>query len=121
MLVAPVLDAASIVIFVALGRRSHDEGGGFTTTLEIAAPFLIALGIAWLVLRAWRQPTRPRTGAELALVTVALGQLLRRVVFERGTATAFVVVSLIMTGLLFVGWRLGYRALRPRFVRAETE
>jgi Protein of unknown function (DUF3054) len=121
MLVAPLVDAASILVFVAFGRRSHDESGGLTTTFEIAAPFLIALGIAWLALRAWRQPTDPRSGATIAFITAGLGQLLRRLFFDRGTAFAFVVVSVIATGTLFVGWRLGYRALRPRFARERAD
>ncbi|MEY4173948.1 MAG: hypothetical protein RI900_1113, partial [Actinomycetota bacterium] len=42
------LDAVFVLLFVALGRSSHDEGGNAVTgTLSVAAPFLIALVVGW--------------------------------------------------------------------------
>jgi len=107
VLVALAADAASLVLFAALGRRSHDEtgsvvGGAFST----AAPFLLALVAGWLIVRAWRSPMAWRTGAVLWPVTVMVGMVLRRTVFDRGTAAAFVVVATLFVGLFLVGWRL---------------
>lgn len=103
---AAVFDAVSVVVFVAVGRRSHDEGGNVVVeTAKVAAPFLIALAVAWVVLRAWRRPVALVTGVGIWVITVALGMLLRRTVFDRGTAASFVVVASIATGVLLLGWR----------------
>ena len=104
---AATLDVLAIVCFVAVGRRTHDEDGNVVLGLiEVAAPFLIAAAIGWLVGQAWRAPAALTTGAAVWVVTVALGMLLRRFVFDRGTATSFVVVATIATGVLLLGWRL---------------
>jgi hypothetical protein len=39
-------------------------------------------------------------------VTVAVGMLLRNLVFDRGTALPFIIVATCFTGALLVGWRL---------------
>ncbi len=103
---AAAFDVVAVVVFVAAGRRSHDEGGNaLVQTAKVAAPFLIALGVGWLVLRAWQRPEAIRTGAGVWVVTVALGMLLRRTVFDRGTAASFVIVATLVTGALLLGWR----------------
>ena len=104
---AATLDVLAIVCFVAVGRRTHDEDGNVVLGLiEVAAPFLIAAAVGWLVGRAWRAPAALTTGATVWVVTVVLGMVLRRFVFDRGTATSFVVVATIATGVLLLGWRL---------------
>ena len=104
---AAMLDVLAIVCFVAVGRRTHDEDGNVVLGLiEVAAPFLIAAVVGWLVVRAWRAPAALITGATVWVITVALGMVLRRFVFDRGTATSFVVVATIATGVLLLGWRL---------------
>jgi MFS-type transporter involved in bile tolerance (Atg22 family) len=102
VIVAAALDVLAVVIFVALGRRSHDES---TSLLAIAAPFLIALAIGWLATRAWHSPTVLRTGAAVWVITVVCGVLLRRFVFDRGTAASFIVVTTLVLGLFLLGWR----------------
>ena len=103
---AAAFDVVAVIVFVAAGRRSHDEGGNaLVETAKVAAPFLLALGAGWLVLRAWRRPEALRTGAGIWVVTVALGMLLRRTVFDRGTAVSFVIVATLVTGALLLGWR----------------
>lgn len=103
--IAALLDAVAIVLFVVLGRRSHDEGSAIGGTLEVAAPFLLAGALGWVVARAWRRPSALPTGVAVWLVTVAAGLLLRRTVFDRGTAVSFVIVATIVLGALVVGWR----------------
>jgi hypothetical protein len=103
---AAAFDVVAVIVFVAAGRRSHDEGGNaLAETAKVAAPFLLALGVAWFVVRAWRRPEAIRTGAGVWVVTVALGMLLRRTVFDRGTAASFVIVATLVTGALLLGWR----------------
>jgi hypothetical protein len=104
---AALLDLASVVVFVAIGRRSHDEDGNVVVgALKVAAPFLIALVVAWAALQAWRRPDALRTGVPVWVVTVALGMVLRHWVFDRGTATSFIVVASIALGVLMLGWRV---------------
>lgn len=106
--IAASFDVAAIILFVAIGRRSHDEGNGVQGILRVAAPFLIGLAAGWLVARAWKTPTRLTTGMVIWPVTVAVGMVLRRVVFEDGTALSFIIVATIFTGALLVGWRALY-------------
>ncbi len=103
-----LLDVTSVVIFVALGRRTHDAGNGILGYLEVAAPFVLALVVAWLVvlLSKW-DPQTLVTGAVIAALTWLLGLLLRATVFDGGTATAFVIVA----GLFLFATMLGWRAL----------
>lgn len=104
---AALLDAAAVVLFVAVGRNNHDEGGSpVAETLKVAAPFLIALTVGWVVARAWQRPDALRTGLVIWPITVALGMVLRHWVFDRGTATSFIVVASIATAVLLLGWRL---------------
>lgn len=104
---AVVADVVSILAFVAFGRRTHDEGGNVVLgALEVAAPFLIAAAIGWLVARAWRTPLDPTTGTIVWLSTVVVGMVLRRFVFDRGTATPFIIVATVATLVLVVGWRV---------------
>ncbi|MFT3852807.1 MAG: DUF3054 domain-containing protein [Ilumatobacteraceae bacterium] len=112
---AVVVDVTCIVLFVILGRRSHDEGGSFVSaTAHVAAPFLVALVVGWLLARGWRNPTGLATVGVVWVVTVALGMVLRHVVFDDGTAAAFVVVASIFTFVLLFGWRLLYnKVLAP--------
>jgi len=103
---AAVLDVVAVLVFVVAGRRSHDEGGNVVTgAIGVAAPFLLALAAGWLATRAWRRPTAVTVGVGVWIGTVAVGMVLRRVVFDRGTATSFVVVATLVTGALLVGWR----------------
>jgi hypothetical protein len=98
-------DVVGILVFVAAGRRSHDEGTGVGGVIEVAAPFLIALVVGWLALRAWRHPRRIVVGAALVPIVIAVGMVLRRTAFDRGTAASFVVVATIVVAALLVGWR----------------
>ena len=87
--VAVGLDVFVVVLFVALGLRTHEEESAYAAILVTAAPFLIGLGLAWLVARAWRRPTAILTGLMIWPVTVLLGMLLRSGLFDRGTAASW--------------------------------
>jgi len=101
---AALLDAGFIALFVAIGRRNHDEDATVTGYLGTVWPFLVALLIGWAVLRAWRAPTTVRTGVTLWPIVVIVGMLLRRLSGD-GTALAFVIVATVFLGLTLVGWR----------------
>ena len=100
-----------MVLFVAIGRRNHDESTAIDGIATVAAPFLIALAVAWLSSRAWRTPGSMRTSLIVWLVTVFGGLELRHFVFNRGTATPFVIVATLVLGVLIVGGRFAVRRL----------
>jgi hypothetical protein len=108
------IDVFAVVLFVALGRRTHDEGSAFAGVMETAAPFLIGLGAGWLVARAWKRPASVFTGLVVWPTTVLVGMIMRNLVFDRGTATSFVIVATLFLGALLVGWRLVFSALARR-------
>ncbi len=110
-----LIDVACVVLFVILGRRNHHESGSFlSATLKVAAPFLIALVVGWLLARGWRNPTALSTVVIVWVVTIALGMVLRHFVFDRGTATAFIIVAAVVTFVLLFGWRLLYNRVLAR-------
>ncbi|WP_295013086.1 DUF3054 domain-containing protein [uncultured Microbacterium sp.] len=110
-------DVVLVIVFAAIGRASHEHGVDPGGVVETAWPFLVGLGVGWLVLRAWRAPAAPlRTGLPLVVSTVVLGMILR-VVSGGGTAVAFIVVATITLLVFLVGWR-GVAALVAR-IRAR--
>ncbi len=111
-----VADAASIVIFVAIGRKNHDEGEAASGIFRVAAPFLLALLVGWAITRAWKEPLSQRSGVLISLTTIVLGMLLRNIVFDDGTATAFIIVATVFLGTLLNGWRL---LARTRLTRSN--
>jgi hypothetical protein len=116
---AAAIDVLSIVLFVVLGRRTHDEGGSVVVeAAKVAAPFLIGLALGWLVARAWKAPTAPyTTGIVIWLVTLIAGMLLRRFAFDDGTALPFIIVASLFTLLLLVGWRVVHEWWEARRAR----
>jgi uncharacterized SAM-binding protein YcdF (DUF218 family) len=103
---AAVVDALLVVLFVVLGRGSHDDGSAVGGTLRIAAPFLMALAAGWLLgRRRWATPLRIPFGIHLWGVTVVVGMALRHWAFDRGTAPSFIVVAAIVLGAFLLGWR----------------
>lgn len=104
--VAAVLDVVAITVFVAAGRRTHDQEPGLLGVFTTAAPFLIALVMGWIAARAWRRPFALVTGVIVWIATIVVGMPLRNLVFDRGTATSFVLVATGFTFATLVGWRL---------------
>ena len=101
-----IVDVVAVVVFVAIGRRNHDEGTAISGVLSVAAPFLIALIASWVGLRTWNEPYTRRSWAATWAVTVFVGLLLRRLVFDRGIATPFIIVATITLGVLLAVGRL---------------
>jgi hypothetical protein len=111
---AALADIVAIVVFVAIGRRNHDEGTTIANIAGVAAPFLIALAVGWIVARAWARPMQVEAAFIIWPVTVALGMVLRNLVFDRGTALPFIIVATAVTGVFLVGWRMvATRATHP--------
>jgi uncharacterized membrane protein (GlpM family) len=105
LVLAVALDVLAVLIFVVVGRRNHDEGNALRATVETAVPFLTGLLAGWCAVRAWRRPLGVLTGVAVWPVTVLVGMIVRRWVFDRGTATSFVIVATLFLGACLVGWR----------------
>ena len=111
---AALTDIVAIVVFVAIGRRNHDEGTSISGIATVAAPFLIALLVGWIAARAWARPMQVEAAFIIWPVTVALGMVLRNLVFDRGTALPFIIVATAVTGVFLIGWRMiAARAAHP--------
>jgi hypothetical protein len=99
------IDVVCVLVFCALGRRSHDEGLNAAGIAGTAWPFLSGTALGWLASQAWRRPTAVYpTGVVVWLCTVAVGMLLRKAT-SAGVATSFIVVASSVTALLLLGWR----------------
>ncbi|GAA2070807.1 DUF3054 domain-containing protein [Actinomadura alba] len=112
VMVAAALDLCCVIVFVVIGRSSHDEAGSLAGAATTAWPFLVGMAAGWAASRAWRNPAGlVPVGVAVWLATVALGMVLRAV-SGQGTALAFAVVSLIFLGVTMLGWRAVARHLR---------
>ena len=105
---------------MAIGRREHERDSAIAGLIETAAPFLLALALAWVLLRAWQRPTDWRTGLGIWATTLVAGMVLRNVVFDDGTATAFVIVAAAFLALFLVGWRVAFGVFERRSTRASA-
>jgi hypothetical protein len=98
-------DMLCVLVFCAVGRRSHDEGLNITGIVTTAWPFLTGTAIGWLAARAWQRPTAVvPTGVVIWLCTVVIGMVLRKA-SSAGVAASFVVVAASVTAVLLLGWR----------------
>ncbi len=99
-------DIFCVLLFCAVGRRSHAEGLTVVGIAETAWPFLTGAVAGWVLVRGWRRPAAlVPTGVAVWVSTVAVGMLLRGATGQ-GVAASFVVVASIATALLLLGWRL---------------
>jgi hypothetical protein len=99
------IDAIGVLVFCAVGRRSHDEGFSITGVATTAWPFLTGTVVGWLASRAWQRPAAVvPTGVVVWLCTVVVGMLLRKA-SSAGVAASFVVVAASVIAVLLLGWR----------------
>ena len=119
MVVAALADIVAVVVFVAIGRRNHKEGEAVDAVLTVAAPFLIALAVGWIAARAWTRPMQVDAAFIIWPITVALGMVLRNLVFDRGTALPFIIVATLVLGVFLVGWRM-LAAVAERRISPKT-
>jgi len=101
-----ILDGLVVVGFVVIGREDHGFSSDLSDYVRVAAPFLVGLAATVVAVRAWASPRAPLTGLYLALGTVVVGMLLRRFVWDDGTARPFVIVTTLFLIAGMVGWRL---------------
>ncbi len=107
-------DVLCVVVFCALGRRSHAESLTIAGIAETAWPFLTGTVLGWLASRGWQRPTSlAPTGIVVWLSTVVVGMVLRKLT-AASVAGPFIVVASLTTAVLLLGWRAALAGLRSR-------
>ncbi|ABG96940.1 MULTISPECIES: DUF3054 domain-containing protein [Rhodococcus] len=106
---ALALDVVLVIVFCAIGRRSHDEANALTGLATTAWPFLTGLAVGWLATVALYRDKFDAflivpTGIAVWLSTLVVGMLLR-VVSGQGTAFSFVLVAGTVLAVFLLGWR----------------
>ncbi|WP_174188662.1 DUF3054 domain-containing protein [Nocardia barduliensis] len=114
-------DVLLVVVFCAIGRRSHDEAV-LAGLLRTVWPFATGLALGWLVVVSLGRRTAAGdarfdstalwpAGVVIWACTLVGGMLLR-VVGGQGTAVSFVLVAGVVLALFLLGWRAVYKAVR---------
>ena len=103
--VAALADLAVIVVFVAVGRRSHHEDAGTAGFFRVLWPFAVGLVIGWLATGLYRAPMAFRRAVPAWLITVGVGIGLRIAVQGHEFKLTFTIVSLLFVGGCMLGWR----------------
>ncbi|RZK96304.1 MAG: DUF3054 domain-containing protein [Rhodococcus sp. (in: high G+C Gram-positive bacteria)] len=103
------IDVVLVIVFCAIGRRSHDEANALTGLATTAWPFLTGLAVGWLATIALYRDKFDAflivpTGIVVWLSTLVVGMLLR-VVSGQGTALSFVIVAGTVLAVFLLGWR----------------
>lgn len=110
-------DLVALLIFAALGRRSHSMAAGAGELLEIAitaAPFIIG----WIAAAPWlgafspAATGRPLLMLRLTLVSwvaaLAVGAVARALFVGRFSPPTFYLVTFLVVLLLLGGWRAAF-------------
>ncbi len=105
-------DVGLVACFAALGRRSHEHGLSAAGIAQTAWPFLVGLGVGWLIVGgSRRQAPRDLSGGLVVWVATVAGGMLLRALTGAGTAPTFVLVAGAVTAIFLFGWRLVARRL----------
>jgi Protein of unknown function (DUF3054) len=109
-----ILDVASVLAFVAIGRHTHNDGDSLAGLWHTAWPFLASLAIGLAASRAWRAPLALAPAGLGAWLGAAGAGMVLRVVAGQGTALAFIVVAAGFLALFLLGWRVVVRIVAIR-------
>ena len=104
-----LIDAILVIIFCAIGRRTHEEANALAGLAKTSWPFLTGLVIGWAAtLALYRDKFNAvlllPTGIVVWLSTVVIGMVLR-VLSGQGTQFSFIVVATLVLGAFLLGWR----------------
>ena len=102
---ALLFDALCVLLMVVIGTRNHKTDTGITGILFVAAPFWIALSLVHLAPLLQRKNRRDPNTYMVWGYTVVMGMVLRNMVFNRGTAAAFIIVATVFLGITMFSWR----------------
>ena len=98
-------DALCVLLMVVIGTRNHETDTGITGILFVAAPFWIAMSLAHLAPLLQRKNRKEQNVYMVWGYTVVMGMVLRNMVFNRGTAAAFIIVATVFLGITMLSWR----------------
>jgi peptidoglycan/LPS O-acetylase OafA/YrhL len=102
-----VADLVAVMIYVTVGRSSHDESLAVSGLFDTAWPFLIGIVGGYIGIALTRWPALSlRGGAVITVKTLVIGLVLRYGVAKDGTEFSFVVVTVLVLSVLMLGWRL---------------
>src|SRR5258707_1872120 len=102
-LIALFADVVCVIVFCAIGRRSHAEGLTVAGIAQTAWPFLAGTGVGWMLIGGWGRPfTVIPVGGGVWGWTVVVGMVLREVTCA-GVSTSFLVVASGSTALVLLG------------------
>lgn len=108
------IDIALVVLFAAIGYQTHAGELTARGAALTAWPFLVALIIGHLIVRALRRDGAwISAGVIVWIVTVSGGMILRQVSGD-GTAPAFIAVATAFNAVTLIGWRAIARVFRPQ-------
>ena len=116
-----LIDAILVIIFCAIGRRTHEEANALAGLAKTSWPFLTGLVIGWAATFAlyrdkFNAVLLVPTGVVVWLGAVVFGMILR-VLSGQGTQFSFIVVATLVLGAFLLGWR----ALAPLVARIRTK
>jgi hypothetical protein len=118
---AVAADAACLLVFVALGRTSHDLHGGPGWFFAVLWPFAVGWFAVAALTRLYTADTRPWWRAALtSLGGVTLALVLRATFTSRATPVTFGIVALVFLSLVTLGWRLAARGVARVRVRSSA-
>lgn len=113
---ALAVDVVIVVVFAAIGRRSHEEAN---TVLGIAAtawPFLLGLGLGWAATFALYRSKFDAFSIVPTAILVWISTLgwgmVARVITGQGTAFSFIIVAGTILAVTLIGWRAIARLVR---------
>ncbi|KUI00736.1 DUF3054 domain-containing protein [Mycobacterium sp. IS-3022] len=113
-LAALATDVCCLIVFAAIGRRSHAEGVDLAGVAATAWPFVAGAVVGWTLSLGWRRPySLLPTGIAVWVCTIVVGMLLRKLT-SAGVAPSFIVVASISTAVLLLGWRAAILAMTRR-------
>ena len=102
---ALLFDALCVLLMVVIGTRNHKTDTGISGILFVAAPFWIAMSLAHLAPLLQRKNRKEQNAYMVWGYTVVMGMVLRNMIFNRGTAAAFIIVATVFLGITMFGWR----------------
>ncbi len=109
-----LLDAALVVLFCLIGRRSHAESALAFDVLRTVWPFLSGLAIGWIILWRTRFPAAGFAAGAVVWLSTLIGGMLLRALSGQGTAVGFVIVAATVLAVFLLGWRAVWAVARRR-------
>jgi hypothetical protein len=105
VVIAIVVDAVLVLVFVLIGRGSHGESDALLGLATTFWPFAVGALVGWLASLGWRRPFAVvPTGVVVWASAVVVGMLLR-LASGQGVQVSFVIVTAVVLGAFLVGWR----------------